>query len=194
MQNKKKETTKWIKNIEISIENTRKFIGKLTTVIACKKLNTYSKNQTRLKDMFEKQFGNTRLQTLNLNCINKMKASRAKLKYQKILHQRKVINRQFLNNSRQVFRQMKRIALKVEVLPSKNDVEQFWSDIWGNEGNFNHNPVWLKLLETSYCPNIIAKDHSIRADTAVLLPVYGTKSFSLSFLSWQIYFYVLLTT
>ena len=89
---------------------------------------------------------------------------------------------------------MKRIALKVEVLLSKNDVEQFWSDIWGNEGNFNHNPAWLKLLETSYCPNIIAKDHSIRADTAVILPVYNTKSFSLSFLSWQIYFYVLLTT
>ena len=36
-QNKMKETPKWIKIFENSIENTRKFIGKLTTVIACKK-------------------------------------------------------------------------------------------------------------------------------------------------------------
>ena len=95
----------------------------------------------------------------------KLKASYAKLKYQKILHQRKDINRQFSDNLRQVFCQMKWIAVKVEVLPSKNDVEQFWSDVWGNKGNFNHNAEWLKLLKTSYCLNVIEKDYSIRADT-----------------------------
>ena len=124
-QNKMKETPKWIKNIENSIKNTRKFIGKLTTVIACKKSNTCSKNQKLLKDMFEKQFGNTKLRTLEYKLElykQKLKASCAKLKYQKILYQRKVINCQFTNNPRQVFRQMKGIALKVEVLPSKNDV------------------------------------------------------------------------
>ena len=40
-QNKMKETPKWIKIFENSIENTRKFIGKLTTVIACKKSNLF---------------------------------------------------------------------------------------------------------------------------------------------------------
>ena len=96
-QNKNKETPKWTKNIETSIENTRKFIGKLTTVIACKKSSTYSKNQKRLKDMFEKQFGNTKVRTLEYKFElykQKLKASCAKLKYQKILHQRKVIKRQ----------------------------------------------------------------------------------------------------
>ena len=57
---------------------------------------------------------------------------------------------------------MKGIALKVEVSPSNHDVEQFWSDIWSNEGNFNHNAEWFKLLEASYCPNVIEKDYSIR--------------------------------
>ena len=157
-QNKKKETLKWIKNIETSIENTRKFIGKLT---ACKKTNTFFKNHKCLKDMLEKQFGNTKLQTLEYKLEvykQKLKASCTKLKYQKMLHQRKVINRQFSNNPRQVFRQMKRIALKVEGLPLKNDVVQFFSDIWGNKGNFNHNAEWLNLLETSYFPNVIKKD------------------------------------
>ena len=60
---------------------------------------------------------------------------------------------------------MKGIDSKVEVLPSKNDIEQFWSNIWGNKGNFNHNVEWLKLLETSYCPNVIEKNYSIRTDT-----------------------------
>ena len=140
-QNKKKETPKWIKNIETSTENTRKFIGKLTTIIACKKANTFFKNQKRLEDMFEKQFGNTKLRTLEYKLEmheQKLKASCAKLKYQKMLHQRKVINLQFSNNP-QVFHRMKGIALKVEVLPLKNDVVQFCSDIWGNKGNFNHN-------------------------------------------------------
>ena len=110
--------------------------------------------------MFEKQFGNTKLRTLEYKLEmheQKLKASCAKLKYQKILHQRKVINLQFSNNP-QVFHQMKGIALKVEVLPLKNDVVQFCSDIWGNKGNFNHNAEWLNLLEISYCPNVIEKD------------------------------------
>ena len=88
-----------------------------------------------------------------------MKASCAKLKYQKILYQRKVVNRH------DKFFAMKEIALKFEVLPSKNDVEQFWSEIWGNKCNFNHNSERLKLLEKSYCPNVIEKDYSIRTDT-----------------------------
>ena len=176
-----------VKNIETSIENTRKFIGKLTTAIACKKKsNTYSKNQKRLKDMFEKQFGNTKLRTLQYKLElyeQKLKASCTKLKYQKVLHQRKVINRQFSNNPRQVFLQMKEIALKVEVLLSKNDVEQFWSDIW--------------------------KDYSIRADTfkkaiqklRLKKPAgpdlitglwYKKLSFLIPFMAN--YFYVLLTT
>ena len=108
-QNKKKETLKWIKNIETSIENTRKFIGKLTTVTVCKKTNTFFKNQKCLKDMFEKEFVNTKLQTLEYKLEvykQKLKASCAKLKYQKMLQQRKVINRQFSNNPRQFFHQM----------------------------------------------------------------------------------------
>ena len=53
---------------------------------------------------------------------------------------------------------MRGIALEVEVFSLKKDVEQFWSDIWGNKGNFNQNVEFLKLLETSYCPNVIEKD------------------------------------
>ena len=71
--------------------------------------------------MFEKQFGKTKLRTLEYKLElykQKLKPFCAQLKYQKIIYQWKVINRQFANNPRQVFRQMKGIVLKVEVLPS----------------------------------------------------------------------------
>ena len=32
-------------------------------------------------------------------------------------------------------------------------------------GNVKHNAEWLKLRETSYWPNVIEKDYSIRTDT-----------------------------
>ena len=32
------------------------------------------------------------------------------------------------------------------------NVEQFWSDIWGNKYNFNHKAEWLKPLETCDFP------------------------------------------
>ena len=69
----------------------------------------------------------------------KLRASSDKLKYQKTLHKRKVINRQFANNPRQVFPQMKGSTIKAEVIPQKEDVEKFWNDIWGKKGNFNNN-------------------------------------------------------
>ena len=157
--------------------------------------------------MFEKQFGNTKLRTLEYKLEmheQKLKASCAKLKYQKILHQRKVINLQFSNNP-QVFHRMKGIALKVEVLPLKNDVVQFCSDIWGNKGNFNHNAEWLSLLEISYCPNVIEKEFILLGVDIVKKAIQklqlkkllgsdlSTKSFPLSFLLWKIYLHVLLT-
>ena len=74
---------------------------------------------------------------------------------------------------------------------------------------FNHNAEWLKLLETSYCPNVIEKDYSIRTDAVKkaiqklqlkkspgpdLITGLWYKKLPLSFLLWQIYMNVLLTT
>ena len=51
---RKREKPKWMQKIENSIDNTRKIIGKLSTVITCKTSDTYTKNQQRLKEMFKK--------------------------------------------------------------------------------------------------------------------------------------------
>ena len=115
--------------------------------------------------MFEKQFGNTKLRTLEYKLElykQKLKGSCAKLKYQKIYYINGKSSTVNLPTTHKFYCQMKVVAVKVEVLPLKNDIAQFWSDIWGNKGNFNYNAEWLKLVETSYCLNVIEKDYSIQ--------------------------------
>lgn len=65
--------------------------------------NTYFKNEKRLKNMSQKQLRNRELPTLEYKLEvykQKLKASCTMLKYQKLLQQRKVINRQFINKPR----------------------------------------------------------------------------------------------
>ena len=116
--------------------------------------------------MFKKQFGNTKTRTLEYKLEvhkQKLRASSDKLKYQKTLHKRKVINRQFANNPRQVFYYRSQgSTIKAEVIPPKEDVEKFWNDKWGKKGNFNNNAEWLKILETTYCPNVTVKEYTIK--------------------------------
>ena len=85
----------------------------------------------------------------------------AKLRYQQKLHKRKVVNRQFANNPRQVFRQMRGNSMKADRLPTKNEVEKFWEEIWEKKGQFNQQAEWLKLLEYPYCAKAIPKDNTI---------------------------------
>ena len=155
---------KWLQNLEESIINTRKLIGKLSTITNCKKLNVFTRNQYRLKLLFERKFGNTRIRTLEFKLSmlkQKLKASCEKLRYQNRLHQRKIINRQFVNNQKKVFRQMRGNNIKVTNMPSKEQVETFWNGIWNKQANFNSDGEWLNNLERNYCQNATSKNYNI---------------------------------
>ena len=83
---------------------------KTATPTQNKKQETPKTKPKTLERCSKKQFGNTKLGTLEYKFEvhkQKKKASYANLKYQKILHQEKVINCQFENNLQQVFCQMK---------------------------------------------------------------------------------------
>ena len=55
----------WITNIENKINNLRKTIGQLTTVINCKKTERFTKHQKTLGENFRKKYGNTKQKTLD---------------------------------------------------------------------------------------------------------------------------------
>ena len=51
---RKRDKPKWMQKMKNSIDNTRKLIDKLSTVITCKISGPYTKNQQRLKEMLKK--------------------------------------------------------------------------------------------------------------------------------------------
>ena len=56
-------------------------------------------------------------------------------------------------------------SVKVDILPTKNDVEKSWEEIWEKTRQFNQQAEWLKLLENSYCTTVKPKDYMISNET-----------------------------
>ena len=92
----------WIKQLKHSIECIRKEIVQLNVMIECKKTDTYSKHQLKLKEVFTKRYGDFRLKTLQFKLsilYQNLKAKSTKLKYNKRRIERKSINNKFRKNS-----------------------------------------------------------------------------------------------
>ena len=91
---RKNSSAGWIKQLEHSIERIRKDIAQLNVGIECKKTNTYSKHQLKLKQVFTKRYGDFRLKTLQFKLsilYQNLKARSTKLKYHKRRIKRKSI-------------------------------------------------------------------------------------------------------
>ena len=74
------------------------FIFFIHTLINCKKSNTFTTHQDRLKNKFQKKYDNTKTRTLEHKLAllkNDLKATCIKLKYSQRTNQRKTINRSF---------------------------------------------------------------------------------------------------
>ena len=70
-------------------------------MIECKKTNTYSKHQLKLKQVFTKRYGDFRLKTLQFKLsilYQNLQAQSTKLKYNKRRIERKSINNKFCKN------------------------------------------------------------------------------------------------
>ena len=121
----------WIKQLEHSNERIQKEIAQLNVMIECKKTNTYSKHQLKLKQVFTKRYGDFRLKTLQFKLsilYQNLKAKSTKLKYNKRCIKHKSINNRFCKNPNIEVR--KEITNATEVLTTE-DIESFWQNIWG---------------------------------------------------------------
>ena len=116
----------WIKKLEHSIERIRKEIAQLNVMIECKKTNTYSKHQLKLKQVFTKRYGDFRLKTLQFKLsilYQNLKAKSTKLKYNKRRIERKSINNKFCKNPKAVNRSMKGNNINGTEIPTTEDIE-----------------------------------------------------------------------
>ena len=161
---KKNNTPKWLVILENSITSVRKLIAKLSVVIQCKKNNQFTEKQRKLKSWIERKFNSSNLRQLEYrleSLKHKLKATAAKLKYQKKLYERKQINRRFSSNPKYIYREMRGERITVNNVPTKIEVENFWKGLWNKKGSFNSHANWLDMLKTDYCTNIEPKNYRI---------------------------------
>ena len=140
----------------------------MTTVINCKKTERFTKHQKILRENFRKKYGNTKQKTLEFKLTllkQELRATCKKLKTQKRNYKRKLINRKFFNNPKSVFRDFKRGNIRLEKIPTKDEVQSFWQNIWQRETKFNKSAKWLGILERTYCKNIIPTKYEIERKT-----------------------------
>ena len=67
--------------------------------------------------------------------------------------QRNAINGKFQSNQKQVYRNWKSKQIEIKENPTKEEITEFWRNIWGKESTYNTNAEWVKQLETDYLPN-----------------------------------------
>ena len=114
--------------------------------------------------MLKKKFRNSKMSTLEtkLTILKKELKSKAdNLRRQKCFIERKRINKQFSHNPKKVYRKMKGDKIEIEKVPTKENVEQFWKSIWQDNSIFNERAEWLKVLEDTYCTNVVNTKYKI---------------------------------
>ena len=60
--------SKWIYHLEKSISSVRQVINQITVLIKCKTEKQFTTHQKRLLDKFLKNYGNTKMATLEFKC------------------------------------------------------------------------------------------------------------------------------
>ena len=138
----------WIKQLEHSVKCIQKEIAQLNVMIECKKTNTYSKHQLKLKQLFMKCHGDFRLKTLQFKLsmfYQNLKAKSTKLKYNKQHIERKSINNKFHKNPKTVYRSMKGKNTNATEILTIEGIESFYKNIRGKESNFHKEANGLKI-------------------------------------------------
>ena len=151
-------------NLKDSIEKIRKLIAHTKVVIRCKKENHFTKHQENLKIKLQKTYGSSKMKILETKLTvlqQELKSKTERLRYQKKLYERKIINRQFFNNPKKLYRSMKGEAIEIKNTPRKEEVEQFWKSIWQDKDDFKQDAEWLKTLEETYCTKATPKKYTI---------------------------------
>ena len=139
-------------------------IAHIKVVIKCKKECQFTKHQKALLQMLKKKFCNSKMSTpeTKLSLLKQELKSKAdNLRHQKCLIEHKRINKQFSHHAKKVYRKMKDDKIEIEKVPTKENVEQFWKSIWQDNSIFNEKAEWLKVLEDTYCKNVVDAEYKI---------------------------------
>ena len=94
-----------------------------------------------------------------------LKVTSKKLSHQSKLNERKSINKKFSINHKNVYRKFRGGNLEIKKIPTGEEIERFWKDIWGKKSNFNPHTPWFQTLKSEYCKNAKQKQYRTTSET-----------------------------
>ena len=56
---------------------------------------------------------------------------------------------------------MKGNNINATEIPTTEDIDSFWKNIWGKESNFHKEAKWIKNEEKNYCENVRQQPYKI---------------------------------
>ena len=81
------------------------------------------------------------------------------------MNERKSINKKFSINPKNVYRKFRGGNIKIKKIPTGEEIETFWKDIWGKKSDFNPGTPWFETLKSEYCKNAKQKQYRITSET-----------------------------
>ena len=154
----KRKTPGWILNTENRINAIRRKISHVTLILKCVDVNNMTRKQSNIRRKLKRMYGSiraSRLEEVEANLEHELAVESKKLRDKKIIAERQRINTLFNINTKSVFREFRKDK-KIDVAepPPKEEVKQFWNDIWSKEGQFNSEAKWVTELRKGYCQNV----------------------------------------
>ena len=64
-----------------------------------------------------------------------------------------------------MFREWKNKKIEIKETPSAEEIEIFWSNIWGKDKKYNKDAKWLPKLDKEYCKSVKPKPCRITTKT-----------------------------
>ena len=150
-------------HLDIKIKRLRREISHTQVILSCC-VNSYTEHQRRIRERLQYKFENVKRDTLVYRVkllTQELKTTSPKVSYHRKKIQRDRINRLFAKKPTLVYGSFREDTVEINKVPSMDEVENFWKDIWGRKVNFNGKPIWLRTLESEYCKNIKPKSYQI---------------------------------
>ena len=99
-----------------------------------------------------------KIQEIQLNLKQELKVESEKFRKQKVLQQRRYVNRMLKINLKKVYREMRGNDSKpVKDMPEKEATEEFWKSMWENPKEHRSDTPWMEMLKREYCKEATQK-------------------------------------
>ena len=136
----------WLRRLDRSLEVWRKDLGRVIEVSRGKRL------KQRSVDELERRYQVTVKGTQSVISLlkGKITAASTKIRIYKEANLKKRQNNLFKTNQRQLFKELGGKGNNNNPPPDPDDAKKFWSDIWSQASDFNHEATWLPGVEEEF--------------------------------------------